>query len=109
MADTQSSAIPALESAVMDREVDRVRRVVGAGADIHEPGFLDQTPVLLAAKIETWDIVLYLIENGADVASADRDGQTLASVARTSHLDPEAPEYSNLEAVRAILRERGLY
>ena len=109
MAETRSSEIPVLESAIMDRDVERVRRTVATGVDIDEPGFRDQTPVLLAAKIETWDIVLYLIGEGADVASADRDGQTLSLVARGSSIHPDAPEYRDLEAVRAILRERGLY
>ncbi len=63
----------------------------------------------MAARAMCWDITLYLLQEGADPLASDVFGDTVVLIARTSTLHPEAPEYRDLEAVRAILRERGLY
>lgn len=100
---------PPIRSAILGRDVEKVRRLVAAGADIEQLLFNDESPALMAAKVDCWDIVLFLLEQGADPAAPDVFGDTIAPIARTSRLHPDAPEYRDLEAVRAILHERGLY
>ncbi len=98
-----------MEQAIESRDVRQVRRLVEAGSDLEERLFNRATPVIVAGTADAWDIVLYLLRQGADPAAANRQGLTIARLARTANLLSSTREYRDLEAVRAILRERGLY
>jgi len=100
---------PPMRTAILNRDLSEVKRLVAAGEDIEQPLFRRGTPAIHAAASANWDIVLFLLRSGADPAAKDTGGLTVAALARGSRLDPAAPEYRDLEAVRAILRERGLY
>lgn len=108
MSQTANSPSP-MRKAILNRDLGEVKRLVAAGEDIEQPLFRRGTPAIHAAASANWDIVLFLLRSGADPAAKDTGGLTVAALARNSRLDPAAPEYRDLEAVRAILRERGLY
>lgn len=106
---SQTTSHPPMRTAILNRDLSEVKRLVAAGENIEQPLFRRGTPAIHAAASANWDIVLFLLRSGADPAAKDTGGLTVAALARSSRLDPAAPEYRDLEAVRAILRERGLY
>jgi len=106
---SQTTSHSPMRKAILNRDLSEVKRLVAAGEDIEQPLFRRGTAAIHAAASANWDIVLFLLRSGADPAAKDTGGLTVAALARGSRLDPAAPEYRDLEAVRAILRERGLY
>jgi hypothetical protein len=79
-----------------------------AGGSIETPGFLRSTPVLSASMSDSWPMVLYLIERGARLDVADRQGFTLAYNATTTRVDPNGSLGPALRDVRQRLTEAGL-
>lgn len=67
------------------------------------------TAVIWAASSGDWKGVLFLIEHGADLSLYGANGVTVANFAKTSRLRPDSGPGRDLEEVRAILRQRGLY
>ncbi len=99
----------AIEHAIDRDDAREVERLARAGADLEAPLFNRGTATILAASRGQWGTVLILLEHGANPAAQDRRGTTLAAQAKRSRVRPGTALYQDLEAVRAILRERGLY
>lgn len=74
--------------AVYDVDVDAVRHLIEAGADVSQGNRYGATPMGLAAEIGHADILELLLDAGADVDSPNADGMTaLHAVARTGLVD----------------------
>lgn len=98
-----------MEQAILTGEVETVRGLVEAGADVNERMFRRETPTLMAASVGAWDIVLYLLEQGADPASQNMSGTTLSAYVTDSLVAPDTREGEARERVRQMLVDRGLF
>lgn len=87
----------------------RDRAAVGAwldnGGDIEAPGYHGATPVLAAAIVDNWPMVLYLIERGARMNVTDARGFTRAYRSATTRVAPGGALGPPLNAVRAHLAD----
>lgn len=79
-----------------------------AGGDIETPGFQRATPVLSAAIIDDWPMVIYLLDRGARMDVADRRGFTLPWLAANSRAAPGGILGPALQEVRSRLATAGL-
>lgn len=86
-----------------------VDALLQSGLDINIRGFYAKTPAIWAAQSSNWKGVKFLIDRGADIALYGADGTTVAGFAKTSRLRLDSEAGRDLEEVRAILMERGLY
>lgn len=76
-----------LQWAVYNVDVNEVRRLLDAGADVVLANQYGATPMGLAAEIGHTGILKLLVDAGADVDSPNPDGQTaLMAVARTGNV-----------------------
>lgn len=66
----------ALRQAAMHADVERVRRILAAGADVNSRNRMGVTALFFAADTRNPALIELLISAGADVNSADRDGWT---------------------------------
>ena len=93
-------------------DFDAVRAYLDAGLDPNIRGFMDQTASIWAAECNCWRMVEILIEHGADLSLADRQGLTVARVVEESlelgNIRLNAPDGQAFLRVQAVLRERGL-
>lgn len=94
--------------AIESGDVDNVRRVLESGANIEELLFMDATPVVYAAGGQGWDIVLFLLERGANPAAIDLRGFTVAAIAKRSRVAPDNKFGRALAEVEKILAAKGL-
>ena len=86
-----------LHWAVYEGDVDEVRRLIEAGADVSAENRYGATAMGLAAEVADTEILRLLLDAGADVDSPNPEGQTaLMAVARTG----------NVEAARLLI-DRG--
>ena len=93
-------------------DFNAVRAYLDAGLDPNIRGFMDQTASIWAAECNCWRMVEILIEHGADLSLADRQGITVARVVEESlelgNIRLSAPDGQAFLRVQDILRERGL-
>lgn len=78
------------------------------GGDIESPGFQRATPVLAAAIVDDWPMVVLLLDRGARMGIHDRRGFTLAWLSTTSRAAPDGILGPALREVRARLAVTGL-
>lgn len=91
-------------------ELERVRQLLDAGANIESRGFGRATPALAAAIPDTWTICLLLLRRGANPWASNHAGFTIAYLASTSKVvNPKTEEFKALQEVRLFLKDRGLY
>lgn len=77
-----------LQWAVYDQDVDRVRQLIRAGADVNATNNYGANAMQLAAEVANRDILKLLLDAGADADSPNPEGQTaLMLVARTGDVD----------------------
>jgi hypothetical protein len=77
-----------LIEAVEDGELDDIRELMDAGANVNAAVPGDGSPLIVAAREGHTDIVRLLLERGADVnLSVPGDGAPLSMAAREGHLD----------------------
>jgi len=100
--------LPGIFWLVSQRDQAAVGAWLDAGGDIEARGFHRATPVLTAAIIDDWPMVLYLIERGARMDVADGRGFTLPYRASSTRVDPNGIFGPPLNAVRAHLAQAGL-
>ncbi|WP_157994856.1 ankyrin repeat domain-containing protein [Paracoccus tegillarcae] len=86
-----------------------VDALLKAGADIETRGIFGMTPVIWAASGGSWGMVKFLIDRGANLTAYAEDGMTVANLALNSRVLLDSPNGQDLQDVRAILAERGLY
>ncbi|KGI78071.1 ankyrin repeat domain-containing protein [Oleiagrimonas soli] len=99
---------PVIFDAIEAEDHARVEALLNDGADIEIAGFQGATPVLAAAIIDDWPMVLYLLHRGARADVADRRGFTLPYLAATSRVDLHSRYGKALLETRKILDQRGL-
>ncbi len=80
--------------------------LLNAGADIEAQGYHGATPILAAALVDNWPLVVGLIERGANVGAVDRRGFNLPYLTTQASAAAETPTGVALQAVRAYLNER---
>ena len=90
-------------------DYESVEALLGSGLDVNIRGFYAKTPAIWAAQSSNWKGVKFLIDRGADLSLYGGDGTTVAGFAKTSRLRVNSAPWRDLEEVRAILKERGLY
>lgn len=100
--------LPGIFWLIKQRDQAAVGAWIDAGGSIETPGFLRATPVLAASMADNWPMVLYLIERGARMDVADRQGFTLAHNATITRVDPNGSLGPALRAVRKKLAQAGL-
>lgn len=79
-----------------------------SGGDIEVAGFQGATPVLAASMADNWPMVLYLIEPGARMTIADRQGFTLPYRTTTTRVVSSGIFGPPLNAVGVHLADAGL-
>ena len=80
----------ALHDAVRRGDLDEVHNLVQAGADVNESVEFDGelvTPIIEAAKLEKFDIVGYLAEQGADLNAGESETTVLGLVCKWGKYD----------------------
>ncbi|WP_272833781.1 hypothetical protein [Paracoccus fistulariae] len=101
--------LPVIFWRISERNYPAVDALLKAGADLETRGFFGMTPVISAATSDGWGMVKFLIEQGADPSAYAGNGRTVANKALTSRVILDSPNGRDLQDVRAILTERGLY
>ena len=77
-----------LQWAVYDQDVDKVRQLIRAGADVNATNNYGANAMQLAAEVAHVELLDILLDAGADVDSPNPEGQTaLMLVARTGNYD----------------------
>lgn len=92
-----AAAIPAMDlhEAVYAGDVQQVRQLIAAGADVGAPNQFGATPMALAAVVADPAMLQVLLKAGADADSPNAEGETaLMVVARTG----------NVEAAKLLLK-----
>jgi ankyrin repeat protein len=74
-----------MASAIRDADAQRIRRLLGEGADVNARDAEGNTPLILASFYANRECVELLLEKGADVNAANRAGATALVRAATSH------------------------
>jgi hypothetical protein len=100
--------LPGIFWLIKQRDQVAVGAWLDSGGDIEAEGYHGATPVLAAAIVDNWPMVLYLIERGARMGVTDARGFTLAYRSTTTRVDPDGIFGPPLNAVRARLAEAGL-
>jgi len=73
--------------AVVNGHLEIVKELMAAGAHINERSRHNRTPLMHAAKHGHTDIVIYLIQYGADISLVDRNGMSAADLAEKEKAD----------------------
>ena len=95
-----------LMDSVMDMNEYRVRQLVESGAEIDAADRKLQTPLILAAKTDQFQIAEYLIGKGANIWASSEFGWTVGYAAQNSLLQ-YGPEAEARQRVLQQLKERG--
>ncbi len=78
----------ALQWAVYDQDIEKVRQLIRAGADVNAVNNFGANAMQLAAEVAHVELIEMLLDAGADPDSANPEGQTaLMLVARTGDVD----------------------
>ena len=100
--------LPGIFWLINQRNQAAVGAGLDAGGDIEVPGFHRATPVLTAAQIDDWPMVLFLLDRGARMDVYDRNGFTLAWLSTTSRVAPDGIFGPALQETRNRLAAAGL-
>lgn len=100
--------LPGIFWLIKERDQSAVGAWLDAGGDIESKGYHGATPVLAAAIIDDWPMVLYLIHRGARLDVADKRGFTLGYRSTTTRVDLEGIFGPALLEVREVLAEADL-
>lgn len=85
----------ALEEAIRNQDVERVRLIVSIGGNVNLKDEKCQTPLHVAAEVGNIEIAKLLVEAGADVKAKDEDGYTALY---------GAVQYKHAEVARMLLQ-----
>lgn len=85
-----------------------VKALVEAGAEINSKDNAGQSPMIVAANLNQYDIVLYLLNQGADFSLADRWGYTVVEPIENNNIDPDNELYQWRQQAIGFLREQGV-
>ena len=105
---SEADGTTALHWAVHQNDLDLVRRLIRAGANVKVRNEFGSTPMSEAAILARADMIEALLDAGADVESPNADGQTaLMVVARTSQVDAARVLLKHGAKVNAVEQWRG--
>jgi hypothetical protein len=95
--DIKSHAGPVLRQAVSNRDYKTLTYLLQQGVDINynKPDMVypyEATPLTVAARMGSMDMVTFLVENGADVTLAEKDGERPYTIA-VSNKQTEMADY----------------
>jgi uncharacterized protein len=94
-----------LQWAVYENDVNEVRRLLKAGANVSLANNYGATPMSLASEVANTEIIKLLLDAGANADSPNQDGQTaLMAVARTGNV--EAAELLVKHGAKVDAKER---
>lgn len=100
--------LPGIFWLIKQQDQSAVGAWLDAGGSIETPGFQRATPVLTAAIIDDWPMVVYLLDRGARMDVVDRRGFTLPWLASHSRAAPGGILGPALQEVRNRLAAAGL-
>jgi ankyrin repeat protein len=78
---------PSLHAAVRSGDLDRVKRLVGGGANVNERGNTGMTPLAMAVCDESLKVVKLLLSHGANANARDDFDRTPLTLVATSRND----------------------
>ena len=87
MSDSQTAFPPLFRMAVKSGSLPAVLAHIRRGASVNGIGDRGRTPLMLAAAAGRMDICQLLLEEGADAAAVDADGQSVLAIARAAQQD----------------------
>jgi hypothetical protein len=103
-----AAGTPALKEAIMHQQWANMRLLVERGADVNAKDKGHATPVMIAASLDAWEQVAWLLEHGADPTIPRLSGGTVAYQLERTRLRRDLPEARWLERVRQLLVARGV-
>ena len=95
-----------LIEAVRFEDADQVEALIRSGAPLEEKDKKGQTPLILAAKTDQYEIAERLLGAGANVFAVSDFGWTAGYAAQTSNL-AGGPEFDALQRFKVQLEQRG--
>ncbi|TKB50978.1 ankyrin repeat domain-containing protein [Ferrimonas sediminicola] len=66
--------------ALSPNKIEHLKALVSAGAEVNVRDGVNQTPLIVAANLNQYEVVLFLLENGANPDLTDNFGNKLSSV-----------------------------
>ena len=103
----QEYAINALSNAILHEDTGWLQRLIADGVDVDQLISVGSTPAVFAAQSESWPVVLFLLEHGANPDRADDRGDTVRTLADAGKARPRDPQSATaLASVRAMLNQR---
>lgn len=95
--------LPIIFWSIKEENHDKVTALLDAGADIESKGYHGATPVLAAAIVDSWSMVLMFLERGANAKAVDRRGFSLAWLASQTKVQSNSKDHEALIKVRKLL------
>ena len=105
---TRPDGLPIIFQYISREDIARIEAYIAAAGDLEAEGYHGATPVLTAAIVDNWPVVLLFLRAGANPNPADDRGFTLPYRTATSRVVPDGRYGAALAEVRAFLNERGL-
>ena len=100
--------LPIIFWRIKQRDEQGVAELLDAGASIETPGFFGATPLITAASANSWEMVEFLLDRGADPRAADGSGFNLPWLAATSKIKEGTDQHAALQRILPRLEQQGL-
>ncbi len=100
-----------MRHAILHSRINQVRLLIEAGANLNHQNDSGQTPMLMAAGINKFDMVYLFLENGADPTIKDVWNYDLSGMIKLyadRGMDPRGEQYKGYLLVVDELKSRGL-
>lgn len=94
--------------AISPGHLEHVKLLVRHGADINATDAIGVLPIMRAASLNQYDIVYYLLEEGADFRQENRWGNTITYFLENSNISKDSELYLWRAKVVAFLRNNGV-
>ena len=98
-----------MHEAVRNLSLEKVKLLVEAGADVNQKNDGD-TPINIAGMLNQFDIVYYLLQNGADPTIKSDHGMTIVYLIEDSYhnMNKSSEKFKYLLKCAEILKKRGM-
>ncbi|MCC6138733.1 MAG: hypothetical protein IT287_08880 [Bdellovibrionaceae bacterium] len=100
--------LPIIFWTIKSDDVDKLKKLLDNGFDIEAQGYHKATPILSAAKIESWHIVKILADKKAKLNVVDGTGFSLAWLVQNSQVKKGSIYEKEKEEVKLLLDKNGL-
>ncbi|UXK08876.1 hypothetical protein N5094_01105 [Shewanella putrefaciens] len=88
--------------------IEHIKLLVKHGADINATDALGDVPIMTAASLNQYDIVYFLLEQGADFKRANRWGKTIKDVIENNSISKSGELYKWRGKVIQFLHDNGV-